>query len=292
METQMRKTAIPGDLEPGESTVCTTLKTRFHSFALVVFAILLSFLLLGCGGGRGDDAFTGPGAENGEQPGNGGEILTVTGSGSRIVPFTVERSGADTFELTHSGEGNFIVWLRDSDAERLALLANKIGDVSDTRVENLEQGDYSLDIDSTGAWSVSIAGAVSNGQDVVDEDGEVVVIPDVRVLASSGETLSSADRSTLRMSALVLGEGNRALAEVPVRFELPGEDNISWSPLEGAAVNAAGFPLTESSGRVEVRLRLIDDPRNQIFTVKAVVGALSGWWAPSLVREIFTRRGA
>jgi len=181
MRTNLKKTATFGGLEPGESTVCTTLKMRFHSFLPVLFALLLGFMLIGCGGGDGDDVFTLPGDENG---GNGGGI--------------------------------------------------------------------------------------------VDEDGVVVVVTDLRVLASSGETLASAEGSTLRVSALVLGEGNKALANVPVRFELPDEANISWAPLEDASVNPTGLPLTDASGRVEVRLTMLDDPRNRTFTVRAVVGSLSG----------------
>jgi len=44
---------------------------RFHSFIPVLFALLLGFMLIGCGGGDGDDVFTLPGDQNGEQPGNG-----------------------------------------------------------------------------------------------------------------------------------------------------------------------------------------------------------------------------
>jgi hypothetical protein len=181
MQTNMRTTATLGGLEPGDSTVCPTLKMRFHSFVPVLFALLLGFILLGCGGSDGDDVFTLPGDENG---GNGGGI--------------------------------------------------------------------------------------------VDEDGVAVVVTDVRVLASSGETLASAEGSTLRVSALVLGVGNKALASVPVRFELPNEANISWAPLEDASVSASGLPLTDASGRVEVRLRMLDDPRNRTFTVRALVGNQSG----------------
>ena len=161
--------------------MCTTFKLRFHSLVPVLFALVLGFMLIGCGGGDGDDVFTVPGEENG---GNGGEI--------------------------------------------------------------------------------------------VDEDGVAVVVTDLRVLASSGETLTSAEGSTLRVSALVLGEGNKALANVPVRFELPDEPNISWAPLEDASVNSSGLPLTDASGRVEARLTMLDDPRNRTFTVRAVVGSLSG----------------
>ena len=181
MQTNVRETATLGGLEPGESTVCTTLKMRFRSFLPVLFALLLGFMLIGCGGGDDDDVFTLPGDENG---GNGGGI--------------------------------------------------------------------------------------------VDEDGVVVVVTDLRVLASSGETLASAEGSTLRVSALVLGEGNKALANVPVRFELPDEANISWAPLEDASVNSSGLPLTDASGRVEARLTMLDDPRNRTFTVRAAVGSLSG----------------
>jgi len=181
MQTNVRKTATLGGLEPGESTVCTTFKLRFHSFLPVLFALLLGFMLIGCGGGDGDDVFTLPGDQNGQPP----------------------------------------------------------------------------------------------GEEIVDEDGVTVVITDVRVLASSGETLSSAEGSTLRVSALVLGEGNKALPSVPVRFELPDEANISWAPLEAASVNSSGLPLTDASGRVEVRLSMLDDPRNRTFTVRAVVGSLT-----------------
>jgi hypothetical protein len=73
MQTNLRTTATLGGLEPGESTVCPTLKTRFHSFVPVVFALLIAFMLIGCGGGDGDDVFTLPGTENGGQPGNGDE---------------------------------------------------------------------------------------------------------------------------------------------------------------------------------------------------------------------------
>jgi hypothetical protein len=181
MQSNMKQIAISGGFEPGESTVCTTLKMRFHSSLPVLFALLLGFMLIGCGGGDGDDVFTLPGDENG---GNGGGI--------------------------------------------------------------------------------------------VDEDGVAVVVTDVRVLASSGETLASAEGSTLRVSALVLGVGNKALASVPVRFELPNEANISWAPLEDASVSSSGLPLTDASGRVEVRLRMLDDPRNRTFTVRALVGTLTG----------------
>jgi hypothetical protein len=182
MQTNVRKTATLGGLEPGESTVCTTLKMRFRSFLPVLFALLLGFMLIGCGGGDGDDVFTLPGDQNGQPP----------------------------------------------------------------------------------------------GEEIVDEDGVTVVITDVRVLASSGETLSSAEGSTLRVTALVLGEGNKALPSVPVRFELPDEANISWAPLEDASVNSSGLPLTDASGRVEVRLRMLDDPRNRTFTVRALVGTRTG----------------
>ena len=146
----------------GENQVYSSLRDRFTTMAVVLLA-LLAFSLAGC---SGDDSFTDTELVDDdiefvdddvdEVTPPEMETFTVTGSGSDLIPFEVREGGAVTFELTHTGDENFIVRLLDNDAENIALLTNKIGDVSDTRVENLSQGSYFLDIDSTGEWSVSI----------------------------------------------------------------------------------------------------------------------------------------
>jgi hypothetical protein len=272
MQKHFRNPATWGDFEPGECTVCPTRKTRFRSFIPVVFALLLGFMLIGCGGSDGDDVFPLPdfengvfplpGEENGEQPGNGDEIVTVTGSGSGLVPFTVGTSGAVTFELTHSGEGNFIVWLRDSDAEQLALLTNKIGDVSDTRVESLEQGDYSLDIDSTGAWSVSIAGAVSNGEEIGDADGVATLITDVRVLVSSVEAFEGGTK-VLPALDVCLG-GATALAI-----------ELDRKPLKAVDIELRTLDF-DAAFEVPTSVRVPANEAIKVFVIRAKVDAIVG----------------
>jgi hypothetical protein len=146
---------------------------RFRKlFLLILFLAAWSLLSVGCGGDadffelpedddvfelpEDDDVFELPGDEDGANGVSPPQAETISGSGSDVVPFTVGTSGAVTFQLVHSGDGAFIVYLLDASAERVTLLTAKNGDVSDTRVENLAAGSYLLDIDSTGEWSVSI----------------------------------------------------------------------------------------------------------------------------------------
>jgi hypothetical protein len=192
---------------------------RFRkSLLLVPFLAVLSLLLIGCGGD--DDFFELPSGDetNGITP---PPTETITGSGSDVVPFTVGTSGAVTFQLVHAGEGAFIVWLLDSSAERQALLTAKIGDVSDTRVENLAAGSYFLDVDSTGEWSVSITGSAGGtpGTDPGTPPGtEPATLPFV-TFAAPDQTLS-----------VPLGEfRNGALVLDPERGPAPAEGlNINY----------------------------------------------------------------
>ena len=125
-------------------------------FLTLATTVLLASLMAGCGG---NDSFTEAPPDDDTNGTTPPPTETITGSGSDVVPFTIGTSGAVTFNLVHAGDGTFVVWLLDSSAERLVLLTAKVGDVSDTRVENLAAGSYFLDIESTGEWSVSITGS-------------------------------------------------------------------------------------------------------------------------------------
>ena len=87
----------------------------------------------------------------------GGGSLEFSGNGSAVVPFRVPSDGAVFFDLTHSGSSNFIVRLRDGDANEVGpLLANEIGSFEGTVVRNLDAGDYLLDITADGDWTANV----------------------------------------------------------------------------------------------------------------------------------------
>jgi len=80
MQTNMGKIATLGGFEPGERTVYTTLKKRFRSFLPVLFALLLGFMLLGCGGSDGDDVFTLPDDAGDETEISVGSVVVLASS--------------------------------------------------------------------------------------------------------------------------------------------------------------------------------------------------------------------
>jgi len=70
--------------------------------------------------------------------------------------FHVGTAGLKTFDLSHSGDSNFIVHLLDSDGDTVAYLANAIGDYSGSTAEYLDAGDYIMNVQADGDWDISI----------------------------------------------------------------------------------------------------------------------------------------
>lgn len=77
-----------------------------------------------------------------------------SGNGDRLFPFTVSSPGLWIFTLQYSGKGNFIVWLKDEQGNRVALLANEIGVYSGTKPQNLNAGRYFLNVTAGGPWTI------------------------------------------------------------------------------------------------------------------------------------------
>jgi hypothetical protein len=80
-----------------------------------------------------------------------------TGSGTQAVgPFSMA-AGLAVFDWTGTSSSNFIVWLKDSSANDVALIANIIGSGSGSRpVACPATGSYYLQVDSTGPWSITM----------------------------------------------------------------------------------------------------------------------------------------
>lgn len=226
----------------------SNLRTRFHAMAVMVLA-LSTLSLAGCGG---DDSLTDAQAIEDDPNGISAPATEViTGTGSDVTSFAVQTSGAVTFELAHTGEGAFVVWLLDSDAERLSLLTAKTGDVSDTRVENLTAGSYFLDVDSTGDWSVSITGSAAGtpGNDSGATPGtDPATLPFVTFAASvSPPSELTIPKDEFRNAAVILDPErgpapasglniNYVLVDDPRLIQEIGmEDKVDSAPPDGTA---------------------------------------------------------
>lgn len=84
----------------------------------------------------------------------GGSAVLFSGNGDKIVPFTATASGLWIFSLQYSGEGNFIVWLKDEHGNRLAVLANEIGVYTGIKPQNVDAGKYFLNVTASGPWTI------------------------------------------------------------------------------------------------------------------------------------------
>jgi hypothetical protein len=81
---------------------------------------------------------------------------TLSGTGTKTQKVTLSK-GAAIFNYTYKGQMNFIVWLKDSDAQEVSLIANEIGSSSGSKSVNIrESGTYLIDVKSDGKWTLDI----------------------------------------------------------------------------------------------------------------------------------------
>lgn len=86
-----------------------------------------------------------------------GSVAVLSGTGDQVVPFTATSSGLWVFTLNYSGPSNFIVWLKDSQGKRMAVLANEIGTYSGVKPQKLDAGKYYLNVTASGPWTIQAA---------------------------------------------------------------------------------------------------------------------------------------
>jgi len=91
------------------------------------------------------------------EPPSPGTTRNFSGTGMQVTPLFHLSAGRAIFHMTHSGSSNFIIWLKDEDANLVDLLVNEIGSFSGSTSTHIEySGSYMLDIDADGAWTVTI----------------------------------------------------------------------------------------------------------------------------------------
>jgi hypothetical protein len=82
---------------------------------------------------------------------------TIAGSGDDVKSFSATGTGLRIIAMTYTGQHNFIVTLKDSQGEYVALLANEIGSYSGRKSQVLSTGTYYLDVQSSGPWTIDIS---------------------------------------------------------------------------------------------------------------------------------------
>jgi len=59
--------------------------------------------------------------------------------------------------MNHDGDRNFIVWLLNDEGDQIDILVNKIGEFDGSKAVGItKQGDYILDINADGSWTINI----------------------------------------------------------------------------------------------------------------------------------------
>jgi hypothetical protein len=84
------------------------------------------------------------------------DTRSFSGTGQAATALFHLGNGLAKFKLTHSGESNFGVWLKDKDGENVELLANEIGSFNGSKAVGVSDGQYILDVSADGPWTITI----------------------------------------------------------------------------------------------------------------------------------------
>jgi hypothetical protein len=84
--------------------------------------------------------------------------IALSGQGQEASEIFTLKKGLAIFNMKYSGTSNFIIWLLDSNGDKVGLLANEIGAFNGAQALEIPgPGDYILDVDADGPWTVDIA---------------------------------------------------------------------------------------------------------------------------------------
>jgi|SRR5208283_507489 len=83
-------------------------------------------------------------------------VTKFQGTGDDVQSFTATGYGIRIFSMSYNSNDNFIVWLEDSNGNKLDLLANEIGSYSGKHSVSLDTGTYYLDVTASGPWEIDL----------------------------------------------------------------------------------------------------------------------------------------
>jgi len=85
------------------------------------------------------------------------EPITLSGIGQEATSKFSLETGLSVFRMNHDGDRNFIVWLLNDEGDQIDILVNKIGEFDGSKAVGItKQGDYILDINADGSWTINI----------------------------------------------------------------------------------------------------------------------------------------
>jgi len=84
------------------------------------------------------------------------DAIHLNGYGDDLRSFNSTEMGLKIFTMHHDGDRNFAITLKDEDGKYIALLVNEIGEYSGKKSERLKVGQYSLNIEADGEWTIAI----------------------------------------------------------------------------------------------------------------------------------------
>jgi hypothetical protein len=82
--------------------------------------------------------------------------LVLTGGGSDLQKFDTWQSGGYIFTSTYSGDGNFVVWIKDSNGNMVGLAANTIDSSTGSKMVHLDADTYYAEVTANGPWTITI----------------------------------------------------------------------------------------------------------------------------------------
>ena len=214
-------------LESEESEVITAgINTELHSEGELEYGFISE-----------DDEITGSIEITIDQP----ATQSFSGSGQSVEDGIEIEGGLTVVEATHSGESNFQVSLED-DSEFGESFINVIGDFDGAQADLIDAGEYLLDVNADGSWSIDIhqprSGSGESLPESLSGDGPDVVGP----IEFDGTHVASGSHS---------GESNFQVQVYPMegRFgetvfneigEFDGETTFSFDGVGWVDVNADG----------------------------------------------------
>lgn len=78
------------------------------------------------------------------------------GSGKDFTEKFILNEGLTKISYKHSGNGNFIVWLLDSNGKEIQLIANEIGSCEGKMAFSAKPGTHFFNVQAGGTWSITI----------------------------------------------------------------------------------------------------------------------------------------
>lgn len=82
--------------------------------------------------------------------------IVLSGKGQEATKTFHLNGGLTRFEMTHNGNSNFIVHLMDTNGNVQEYVVNEIGAYNGSQAFNVPEGDYLLNVEADGSWTVKI----------------------------------------------------------------------------------------------------------------------------------------